>query len=120
MFPPSSSTAIFMGCPISMAFFSAALITRRASSNFSEVMGFPLCVIRRLYMGGTDLTDRLCVRIAVVFSAEGGKQSEHRRRTPSTYRLHGREQSDGQAPAQGPNRPACLTGQTVQITDREC
>src|SRR5438552_5966636 len=35
MFPPSSSTAIFIGCPISLAFFSAALITRRASSSFT-------------------------------------------------------------------------------------
>src|SRR6266545_4306191 len=35
MFPPSSATAIFIGCPISLAFFSAALITRRASSSFT-------------------------------------------------------------------------------------
>src|SRR6266446_681864 len=35
MFPPSSATAIFIGCPISVAFFSAALITRRASSSFT-------------------------------------------------------------------------------------
>src|SRR5437879_13830768 len=35
MFPPSSSTAIFIGCPVSLAFFSAALITRRASSSFT-------------------------------------------------------------------------------------
>ncbi len=28
-----------MGWPISLAFFSAALITRRASSNFTAVMG---------------------------------------------------------------------------------
>src|SRR6266576_2823247 len=35
MFPPSSATAIFIGCPISMALFSAALITRRASSSFT-------------------------------------------------------------------------------------
>src|SRR6267143_6042835 len=41
MFPPSSATAIFMGWPISLAFFSAALITRRASSNFTAVMGAP-------------------------------------------------------------------------------
>src|SRR6267154_1839146 len=34
MFPPSPATAIFIGCPISVAFFSAALITRRASSSF--------------------------------------------------------------------------------------
>src|SRR5882724_12930601 len=39
MFPPSSATAMFMGWPISLAFFSAALITRRASSNFTAVMG---------------------------------------------------------------------------------
>jgi hypothetical protein len=30
---------MFMGWPISLAFFSAALITRRASSNFTAVMG---------------------------------------------------------------------------------
>src|SRR5260370_1253765 len=41
MFPPSSATAMFMGCPISLAFFSAALITRRASSNFTAVIGSP-------------------------------------------------------------------------------
>src|SRR5882672_6754836 len=35
MFPPSSATAIFIGCPISLAFFSAAPITRRASSSFT-------------------------------------------------------------------------------------
>src|SRR5258705_2264994 len=35
MFPPSSATAIFIGCPISVALFSAALITRRASSSFT-------------------------------------------------------------------------------------
>src|SRR5258708_11934373 len=35
MFPPSSATAIFIGCPISLAFSSAALITRRASSSFT-------------------------------------------------------------------------------------
>src|SRR5947207_7774040 len=35
MFPPSSATAIFIGCPISFALFSAALITRRASSSFT-------------------------------------------------------------------------------------
>src|SRR5438128_11972708 len=35
MFPPSSATAIFIGCPISLAFFSAALTTRRASSAFT-------------------------------------------------------------------------------------
>src|SRR5882724_10835495 len=41
MFPPSSTTATFMGWPISLAFFSAALITRRASSNFTAVMASP-------------------------------------------------------------------------------
>src|SRR5438876_11854995 len=37
MFPPSSATAMFMGWPISLAFFSAALITRRASSSFTDM-----------------------------------------------------------------------------------
>src|SRR5262245_18259524 len=32
--PPSSATAMFIAWPTSLAFFSAALITRRASSNF--------------------------------------------------------------------------------------
>jgi hypothetical protein len=32
---------MFMGWPISLAFFSAALITRRASSNFIAVMISP-------------------------------------------------------------------------------
>src|SRR5882672_3502386 len=31
--PPSSATAMFIGCPISEAFFSAAAITLRASSK---------------------------------------------------------------------------------------
>src|SRR5436853_1051813 len=35
VFPPSSATAIFIGCPISFALFSAELITRRASSSFT-------------------------------------------------------------------------------------
>src|SRR5258705_13261822 len=43
--PPSSVTAMFMGWPISLAFFSAALITRRASSNFTAVMGSPFYVL---------------------------------------------------------------------------
>src|ERR1700676_3497005 len=42
MFPPSSATAMFMGWPISLAFLSAALITRRASSNFTAVIASPL------------------------------------------------------------------------------
>src|SRR6266481_756899 len=42
MFPPSSATAIFIGCPISMALFSAALITRRASSSFTADIISPL------------------------------------------------------------------------------
>src|ERR1700733_1478034 len=33
MLPPPSATAIFIGCPISPAFFSAAAITLRASAN---------------------------------------------------------------------------------------
>jgi len=41
MFPPSSATAMFMGCPISCAFFSAAPITRRASSSFTADMRPP-------------------------------------------------------------------------------
>src|SRR6267154_152895 len=41
MFPPWSATAMFTGWPISLAFFSAALITRRASSNFTAVIGSP-------------------------------------------------------------------------------
>jgi hypothetical protein len=32
---------MFMGWPISLAFFSAALVTRRASSNFTAVMASP-------------------------------------------------------------------------------
>src|ERR1700693_199610 len=41
MFPPPSATAMFIGWPISLAFFSAALITRRASSNFTAAMSSP-------------------------------------------------------------------------------
>src|SRR5438128_12595319 len=35
MFPPSSASAIFIGCTVSLAFYSHALITRRASSSFT-------------------------------------------------------------------------------------
>src|SRR5437588_12068062 len=42
MFPPSSGTAMFIGWPISLAFLSAALIARRASSNFTAVIASPL------------------------------------------------------------------------------
>src|SRR5438067_13873182 len=46
MFPPSSATAIFIGCPISLAFFSAALITRRASSSFTADIDSSLQLFR--------------------------------------------------------------------------
>src|SRR5712671_6324740 len=62
MFPPSSATAMFMGWPISVAFFSAALIMRRASSNFTAVIDPPLEVVSRLsvpsFRGG--LFDQVC------------------------------------------------------------
>src|SRR5882724_596910 len=48
MFPPSSATAIFIGCPISLAFFSAALITRRASSSFTADIDFSLYLFQQL------------------------------------------------------------------------
>src|SRR6478735_3947558 len=48
MFPPSSATAIFIGCPISLAFFSAALITRRASSSFTADMGSSLQLLHHV------------------------------------------------------------------------
>src|SRR5699024_10534838 len=35
--PPASATAIFIGCPISAAFFSAAAITRLASSSVTII-----------------------------------------------------------------------------------
>jgi hypothetical protein len=37
-FPPPSTTAMFIGCPISAAFPSAAAITRRASANVTIVL----------------------------------------------------------------------------------
>src|SRR5689334_6953770 len=43
-FPPSSATAMFIGCPISLAFFSAATITLRSSSK-------PTMGIRSFAMG---------------------------------------------------------------------
>src|SRR6202044_1503659 len=62
MFPPSSATAMFMGWPISLAFFSAALIMRRASSNFTAVMVLLLlCVIRPRKIGEVGRTDRYAV-----------------------------------------------------------
>src|SRR5882724_5723215 len=48
MFPPSSATAIFIGCPISMAFFSAALITRRASSSLTTDIDSSLQLFQRV------------------------------------------------------------------------
>jgi hypothetical protein len=42
MFPPSSATAMLMGYPISLAFFSAALITRWASSKLAAVIDSPV------------------------------------------------------------------------------
>src|SRR5271157_5377434 len=39
--PPSSATAMFMGCPISCAFFSAAAMTRRASARFTPAIRPP-------------------------------------------------------------------------------
>src|SRR5216684_1456980 len=62
MFPPSSATAMFMGWPISVAFFSAALITRRAYSNFTAVMGSPLGTVFRLSAPGfrCSLLDEVC------------------------------------------------------------
>src|SRR2546430_16484299 len=48
MFPPSSATAIFIGCPISLAFFSAALITRRASSSFTADIDAALQLVKRV------------------------------------------------------------------------
>src|SRR3989442_8000853 len=48
MFPPSSATAIFIGCPISLAFFSAALITRRASSSFTTDIDFSLRLFQQV------------------------------------------------------------------------
>jgi hypothetical protein len=42
MLPPSSATAMFMGCPISAAFFSAAAITLRASVKETPAMFTPL------------------------------------------------------------------------------
>src|SRR5256885_306484 len=38
-FPPASQTAMFIGCPIWAAFFSAAAMTRRASSRFTDMCG---------------------------------------------------------------------------------
>src|SRR5882724_11871701 len=75
MFPPSSATAMFMGWPISLAFFSAALITRRASSNFTEVIGSPFHV----YAAAPDrrtgraerCTDLVCLRHRPIYGAPG-------------------------------------------------
>src|SRR5580658_8630141 len=54
IFPPSSATAMFMGWPISLAFASAALITRRASSNLTAVIDSPLMS----YALAEDMGDR--------------------------------------------------------------
>src|SRR5579863_10520955 len=39
MFPPSSATAMFIGWPISAAFFSAAAVIRRASLSVTWLIG---------------------------------------------------------------------------------
>src|SRR5260370_14401778 len=63
MFPPSSATAIFIGCPISFALFSAALITRRASSSFTADIDSSLQlfqhVVRRAQVG--ELGEQIAV-----------------------------------------------------------
>src|SRR6266481_2202812 len=63
MFPPSPATAIFIGYPISVAFFSAALITRRASSSFTADIDFSLQlfqhVVRRAQVG--ELGEQIAV-----------------------------------------------------------
>src|ERR1700730_4283063 len=81
MFPPSSATAMFMGWPISLAFFSAALITRRASSNFPAVMG-SVTLDSRLSL----LLARLGLRLLsgekawALTGGNGDRSSLHRRR----------------------------------------
>src|SRR5581483_2126764 len=47
IFPPSSATAIFIGCPISVAFFSAAAIILRASAKLTIVARSPFVVFSR-------------------------------------------------------------------------
>src|SRR5260221_4705215 len=79
MFPPSSATAMFRGLPISLAFFSAALITRRASSNFTAVMGSVTPDFR------CGLFDQVCDFFRVrkhrhVAGGNGDRSSLHRRR----------------------------------------
>src|SRR5712672_2940141 len=75
MFPPSSATAMFMGWPISLAFFSAALITRRASSNSTAVMGSPFMCYAAAPDRGISRADRctdlLCLRHRPICGAPG-------------------------------------------------
>jgi len=49
-----------MGGPIPLAFFSAALITRRASSNFTAVMGSPFMRYAPAPIG--ELAEQIAVR----------------------------------------------------------
>src|SRR5438128_12350560 len=78
MFPPSSATAIFIGCPISLAFFSAALITRRASSSFTADIDSSLQlfqhVVRRPEV--RELVQQVTVRPDLIrdFSARGARE----------------------------------------------
>src|SRR5437899_7425163 len=51
--PPSSAMAMFIGCPISAAFFSAAAITRRASSKRTMFSPFGVCRIQEQETGET-------------------------------------------------------------------
>jgi hypothetical protein len=61
---------MLMGWPISVAFFSAALITRRASSNFTAVMGTPCYVLFGRLFGKLSFGLKPILRlIARLFSA---------------------------------------------------
>src|SRR5258707_15889037 len=77
MFPPWSATAMFMGWPISLAFFSVALITRRASSNFPAVMGSPFMCYPAAPDGGTGRADR-CADLLWRRETSSGEQQSFR------------------------------------------
>src|ERR1700744_6607906 len=71
--PPSSATAMFMGWPISFAFFSAAAITRRAASSVTS-LAIMFCLspsgTGKILRGLSSLKGRLSLplRCALVFS----------------------------------------------------
>src|SRR5271167_4402033 len=78
--PPPSATAMFIGCPISTDFFSAAAITRRASANVTMI----LSVLKLEFLLDPRLEVSYDLRLSQYTS--NGLGSDCARATPSATR----------------------------------